>query len=236
MRYRKTIKIGARIFTPEDIMLLASFLEKQRCQLEGKCSYDAMFSDKTSISSDNIALFTSTYFTRKDVEKLAMEFSGQYVDRSIRIGLENERFFPYVFNEITVDSTDEDWFNSVCNSLTDIVSGIRKRHWIWLLLSPPQFILTFFGYVALSFLFLLGPLGFQWGPKTEDTVVFIHPVAFFLLCLLVFAAIVALAYWLYPPVEFTYPSPRYRRRLQLRKAFGWFFSTLLIPIVLSFLL
>lgn len=138
MRYRKTIKIGARIFTPEDIMLLASFLEKQRYQLEGKCIYDATFSDKTSISSDNLDLFTSTYFARKDVEKLSMSFSDQLVDRTIRIGLENERFDPDIFNNISVDSTDEDWFNSVCNSLTDIVSGIRKRHWLWIMLSPPS--------------------------------------------------------------------------------------------------
>lgn len=179
MRYRKTNKIGARIFTSEDIMLLASFLEKQRCQLEGKCSYDAMFSDKTSISSDSIDLFASTYFTRKDVEKLTMSFFDQHVDRTISISLQDERFYPEELNAITVNSADEVRFNSVCNSLTDIVGGIRKRHWIWLLLSPPQFILTFFGYVALSFLFLLGPLGFQWGPKTEDTVIFIHPVAFF---------------------------------------------------------
>lgn len=236
MRYRKTIKIGARIFTPEDIMLLASFLEKQRCQLEGKCSYDAKFSDKTSISSDNLDLFASTYFTRKDVEKLDMSFSDQHVDRSISISLENERFYPEVLNAITVNSADEVWFNSICNSLNDIVSGIRKRHWIWILLSPPQFVFTFFGYAAMSFLFMLWPLGFKWGVKTEDTVIFIHPVAFFLLCLLVFAVIVTLAYWLYPPVEFTYDSPRHRRQLRLRKAFGWLFSTLLIPIVLSLLL
>lgn len=236
MRYRKTIKIGARIFTPEDIMLLASFLEKQRCQLEGKCSYDAMFSDKTSISSDNIDLFTSTYFTRKDVEKLAMEFSGQYVDRTISIDLVNERFYPEELNAITVNSADEDWFNSICNSLTDIVNSIRKRHWVWLLLSPPQCIFTFFGYVAIVFLFMLGPFGFQWGAKAENVSVFLHPVLFFILCALVFWGFVALTYWLYPPVEFTYPSPRYRRRLQLRKAFGWFFSTLLIPIVLSLVL
>lgn len=236
MRYRKTIKIGARIFTPEDIMLLASFLEKQRYQLEGKCIYDATFSDKTSISSDNLDLFTSTYFARKDVEKLSLSFSDQLVDRTIRIGLENERFDPDIFNNISVDSTDEDWFNSVCNSLTDIVSGIRKRHWLWIMLSPPQFMLTFFGYVALSFLFMRWPLGFQWGTKTEDAVIFIHPVVFFLFCSLVFAAAVALTYWLYPPVEFTYDSPRHRRQLRLRKVFGWLFSTLLIPIALSLVL
>ena len=236
MRYRKTIKIGARIFSPEDIMLLASFLEKQRCQLEGKCSYDAMFSDKTAISSESIDLFTSAYFTRKDVEKLNMSFSNQHIDKTVHIDLRNERFFPIVFNEITVDSTDEDWFNSVCNSLTDIVSGIRKRHWIWKLLSPPQSVFTFFSFVALVSLLMIGPLGFQWGVKTQDVAVFIRPVHFLLFCILLFGCIVALVYWLYPPIEFTYASPRYRRRLQLRKMFGWFFSTLLIPIALSLFL
>lgn len=236
MRYRKTIKIGARIFTPEDIMLVTSFLEKQQCQLEGRCNYEAIFSDTTAITSDSVDLFNSIYFTRKDIEKINMTFYDQLSERSIRISLENERFFPDVFNDITIDSNDEKWFNAICNSLTDIVGGIKKRHWLWIWLTAPRFIATFFAYLAVSIFIMIGPLDFQWGPKPDDAAVFIHPVLFFLLSVLVFGGIVALAHWLYPPVEFTYNAPKYRRRLRLRKAWGWLFSTLLIPIALSLFL
>jgi len=234
MRFSKVIKLGARVFTPEDVKLLAAFLEKQARQLDGRCDYEASFSDNTTIKSDQIDLFHSSYFTRKDVDKISMSFYDRHSERTIRIELRIESFYPYEFNTIWIDSTDEDWFNAACNSLTEIIGGIKKRHPIFRLTTPPWIAAPVLGLPLLTVLVIYGLLKSFGEPEAGGFIASIHPILLFLVCVIVLAICLTLICRMYPPIEFTYDAPRHRKRIQLRKACGWILATLLIPIVLSF--
>lgn len=236
MKYTKIIKLGARIISPEDVMMLSSFLEKQSAQLEGRCDYEVTFSDETTLNADQTELFYSSYFTRKDVEKITMSFHDLHFERKIHINLQNESFYPYEFNIIQVNSTDENWFNAACNSLTEIISGIKKRNPLLILTTPPWIAAPLLALPILSTLTIYGPLKYLWGGEAENCKAVIHPSHFFLICIIFLAFCLTFVAHMYPPIEFTYNAPRHRKRMQLRKICSWLFATLLIPIALSFFL
>lgn len=236
MEYKRTIEIGSRVITPEDVMLFASYLNEKQKQNGGQCDFHAIFGDSTEIAADQIEMLSSPYFTRKELKELNMRYRSEDFSNSISIYFEESFDSPVVGNRINIESKDELWFDATCNRLSDLLSGVHKRHWLRNVFSIPWVVYGYFGYQVLIILFMIWPLGFRLETKGESTTTFIPLWLFFLVCIVIYAIVASLSYFLYPTVEFTFDSPRRKRRLKMRKALGWLFSTIFIPIILGILM
>lgn len=236
MHYYKMKKIGRCIIKNDDITTMTLFLNDLAQQNGGDCTFCITFFDGTVISDNQVASFSSASFIRKEPKEISLAYYSERLTSSVNIRLEETFILTGIENMYEVSSEEEMWFNAACNKLTDIINGIQKKHWFRCLFSFPWIIFSCVIFLLLASLLMVWPLGFEFGEKSQNAAVFIPISSFVLLCFIVFSIISIFVHWLCPEVEFAFNTHRYIRRKKLRKALGWMFSTILIPIILSIIM
>lgn len=127
IQYRKGFIIKKRILREDDILRMANLIHKQFQQGDYKEEYELLFDDQSSITGkNNMDVFKSYEFKRRRCERLYFTYKSERLEKIIEIKLYNSVITP-IDSSIEIRSDDKDWFNSICNEISTIISEMEKQ-------------------------------------------------------------------------------------------------------------
>lgn len=233
MRYFKQGTIRHRIIRYNDVLAIATFLEKIGTDCGGRITFSVDFRDSSTVSSSKINVFSPDMLKRKNIKSIDFEYQDIVNQRTLEIQLTEEYVFSDITNTYRISSSDETWYNATLAQLNELIGTVAKHMWIRHIFDFPQIFAGYFLYWVILCGIMVWPLGFEFGERTENAGIFISASAFFILGTFLFAAITLCVYFLFPDMEFRFETPRDITRKRIRKAAIWILGTIAIPIILS---
>jgi hypothetical protein len=127
IQYRKEFIIKKKILREDDILRLANLIHNQFQQGDYNEEYNIIFDDQSSITGrNNLNVFKTYEFKRRRCSRLCFTYKSKNLEKSIEIDLYNS-VNTLVDSNIEVRSNDKDWFNSICNEISTIISEMERQ-------------------------------------------------------------------------------------------------------------
>lgn len=127
IKYSKKIVIKNKILNEDDILRIARLIHEQ-CQPDDyQEEYDILFDDQSSINTTkDITAFKTDEFHRRRSKRIWFTYRSKGFKNKIDIHLYNSLLLE---NDSTVEisSTDKDWYNSIINEISTIISEIENQ-------------------------------------------------------------------------------------------------------------
>lgn len=218
IQYRKEFTIKKKILREEDILRMAKLIHKQFQQGDFEEEYVIYFDDKSCIVGKNdMDVFKTYEFKRRRCKHLCFTYKSECLEKSIEINLYNSVMTP-VNSSIEIRSDDIDWFNSICNEISTVISEIEER----------KFVITdstkFFGSLIVSAIetFLTSCAICKIFPNMNTTpkFVFIAMMASIIFLSINYYLLFELMRKAFPSVEFSFGPTYLNKSQKIRNSLG----------------
>ena len=232
-RYFKKIPLKRKIFSKDDIIQLAKILDDEFQEEDYELCFEISFTDESKISDNSIDVFKSDAIDRKRTKSVRMEYRSSRMSNSIEVTIyqsNNES----TLNEISIQSSDEDWFNSITSKFMNVVDTTRAQSklcqvndYLW----EGIFVFVIMAVsAALSSYMTATVLDVFELHNTLQMPIFLVIVALY--CIIGFKIIFSNLRKTYPNIDFDF-GPAHLQTSKNKDNIKWIVGSILFPIVLT---
>ena len=149
IKYRKEFIIKHKVFKEEDILLLARTINEQYKEGDYTKRFTLQFDDKSEVRGDDLDVFATEAFKRRQCETIRFEYAAKGYDKQITIKLYNKAI-SILDSQLEVESTDQVWYESMLKRLETILDDAEKQHWVGQFTVPLSIVLSIIEAALLS--------------------------------------------------------------------------------------